>query len=357
MTDRYVELHAASAFSFLEGASQPEELIHRAAELSMPALAILDRNGVYGSARAHTSAIKKGVHAHVGAELAVSDFAPRLRPPSWLPNRCAFEPSRLPLLCLSSVGYQNLCRLITQMKLRQAAKSEGSATLEDLEQYAEGLVCLTGGEEGPLAAALALGGETEALKTAKQLVRIFGRENVYVELQRHYEREEEWRNQAALRIARTLGLPLLATNGVRYATAYDKELLDVLTAIRHHLPLEQAGRLLTRNNQRFLRSGQEMTELYRDIPHAVENTALLSGRLEFRLADLGYQFPRYPVDEGETMDSFLRKRVGEGVIKRYGCKHDSGFMQRVHKQIDYELSLIQRIFRLLFDCLGPGPVL
>jgi error-prone DNA polymerase len=114
----------------------------------------------------------------------------------------------------------------------QETKQEGVAIFDDLERHAAGLVCLTGGDEGPLAAALMCGGETAGHETVARLVRIYGRNNIYVELQRHCEREEEWRNQAALRIARSLQLPALATNGVRYAIPYDKEILDVFTAIR-----------------------------------------------------------------------------------------------------------------------------
>ena len=106
---------------------------------------------------------------------------------------------------------------------------------------------------------LARGGEDEGRKTVEQLLRIFGRANVYVELQRHQQREEEWRNQAAIRIARLLNLPLIATNGVRYATAYEREVQDLFTAIRHHVEFDQAGRLLTVNSRRHLRSGREMT--------------------------------------------------------------------------------------------------
>src|SRR5690349_16651670 len=119
MTERYIELHAASAFSFLEGSSQPEALVERAVALEMPAMALLDRNGVYGSARFHTSAKRNNVRAHVGAEIAVSGFGGRLLPPSWLPHQCSAEPARLPLLCESREGYQNLCRLVTRFKLRE----------------------------------------------------------------------------------------------------------------------------------------------------------------------------------------------------------------------------------------------
>src|SRR6202046_2298341 len=173
MTEQYIELHAASAFSFLEGASLPEDLIKRAAELNMPAMALLDRNGVYGSARFHTLAKKHGIRAHVGAEIAVSSLGKRLAPPSWLPHQHPPEAPRLSLLCTSRTGYQNLCQLITKFKMRETTKCEGAATLEDLQQYSSGLVCLTGGDEGPMAAALVQGGESEAVKVTEKLMRIF----------------------------------------------------------------------------------------------------------------------------------------------------------------------------------------
>jgi error-prone DNA polymerase len=343
MTEQYIELHAASAFSFLQAASPPEGLIERASEVEMPAMALLDHNGVYGAARFHTSAKRNAIRAHVGAEISVSSLGLRLTPPAWLPNQHKSEPARLPLLCTSRVGYQNLCQLITQFKMREVTKGDGAATFDDLGQYASGLVCLTGGDEGPLAAALTQGGEAAGRKTAEQLTRIFGRESVYVELQRHQEREEEWRNQAAIRIARSLNLPVIATNGVRYATAYDREVQDLFTAIRHHVELDQAGRLLTINSQRHIRSAKEMAVLFRDIPGAVENTVYLSSRLSFELSDLGYEFPHYPVPDVETMDSFLRKRVAEGVERRYGPKNDRDLMGRAKKQVERELVLIARL--------------
>ena len=343
MTKRYVELHAASAFSFLEGSSQPEGLVERAVELEMPAIGLMDRNGVYGCARFHTSAKRNSVRAHIGAEIAVSSFGSRLTPPAWLPHQHVPEPVRLPLLCESRTGYQNICQMITQFKMREANKCEGAATIADLQQYNTGLVCLTGGEEGPLAAALVAGGETAGRKVVEQIIQIFGKQNVYVELQRHQEREEEWRNQTAIRIARSLQLPVLATNGVRYATEYDREILDVFTAIRHHTELDQAGRLLALNNLRYLRSAREMVSLFRDVPHAVENTVELSSQLTFALDDLGYEFPRYPVPEGDSMDSFLRKRVAEGVARRYGPKKNQHLLERAKKQVEHELALIAKL--------------
>jgi error-prone DNA polymerase len=339
----YVELHARSAFSFLEGASMPEHLIQQAAHLEMPAMAILDRNGVYGAVRFHMEGQKRGVRAHIGAEVAVQDMGQRLRPPAYLPHQHPPEPVRLPLLAESRAGYQNLCRLITQYKLREPTKAEGSALTSDLEQYSEGIVCLTGGSEGPLAAALAHGGYDAARAAVERLVKVFGKKNVYVEVQRHFDRAEEHRNRAAVRIARTLNLPLLATGGVNYATPCEREVLDVFTCIRHRTTLDTSGRLLERNAERYLRSAKEMQRLFHDYPEAIANTRALSERLQFQMTNLGYEFPAYPVPDEETMDSFLRKRTEEGIRRRYLPKNDPALYAKAKQQGERELRLIQKL--------------
>jgi error-prone DNA polymerase len=344
MTDTgYVELHASSAFSFLEGASQPEGLIRAAVETKLPAMALLDRNGLYGAARFHSSAKANGVRAHIGAEIAVSDLGLCVRPPHWLPHQHLTQPARLPLLCTSRTGYQNLSQLITRFKMRERHKCEGAATMDDLAEFHEGLLCLTGGEEGPLAAALQRGGQSAGRECVEQLVEVFGQKNVYVELQRHGDRAEEVRNQAALRIAESLRLPVLATNGVRYATQYEREVLDVFTSIRHHVSLDQAGRLLQGNSLRQVRSARTMRHIFRDLPDAIENSLLVSQRLEFELNDLGYEFPLYDTPTGEPMDVFLKKRVAEGIENRYAPKCDPGLHERAKKQAERELALIEKL--------------
>ena len=345
MTDatEYVELHAASAFSFLAGASQPDTLAERAAQIEMPSVALADRNGLYGVARFHTMAKKSGVKAHIGAEIAVSSVGNNLTPASWLPHQCPDEPPRIVLLCASQNGYQNLCQLITRFKMRETKKTEGAATLEDLEEFSAGLICLTGGDEGPIAAALTRGGNDEASKLIERLAAIYGHGSLYLELQRHQQRDEECRNQSLLRLASSLRLPVIASNGVRYATEKDRELLDVFTTIRNHTSLDQAGRLLTPNASRSLRSAREMCALFRDIPEAVANTRIVSERLDFTLNDLGYQFPHYPVPDGETMDSFLEKRVEEGVRKRYGSGAKRSLFDKARGQVRHELKLIAKL--------------
>ena len=306
-------------------------------------MALLDRNGLYGAPRFHVTAEKLGLRAHVGAEIAVRDAGDRVRPPAWVPHCVPVEPVRFPLLAESATGYRNLCRLITRYKLREGTKAEGSATLADVQEHSAGLICLTGGDEGPLAAALASGGFDEAQSEVQGLVNLFGKQNVYVELQRHFDRNEEHRNQAAVRIARTLGLPLLATNGVNYAAAHDREVMDVLTTIRHHCSLETAGRLLAVNAERYLRSAGEMEELFRDLPEAIANTQELSERLSYKMCDLGYHFPNYPVPEGDTMQSFLEKRVAEGLRGRYLQKRKPKLFEKAKQQADRELELIGQL--------------
>jgi error-prone DNA polymerase len=362
----YVELHSRSAFSFLEGASLPENLVAACANLNMPAMALLDRDGVYGSPRFHMAAKKARIKAHIGAEVTCEYFSLPRHPSTTLRAGSGTEEIRnqksdssvpesalsevegclrgefcLPLLVSSRLGYQNLCRLITKMKLR-SAKGEGAVREGELREHAAGLICLTGGDDGPLAFALAHGGMEETRSCVERLTSIFSRENVYVELQRHFRREQEARNHAAIEIARSLQIPLLATNGVCYATPQERELCDVFTAIRNHRTLATAGRLLARNSERYLKSPQEMQALFADLPEAIANTVELSSRLTFTFKDLGYEFPKYPVAEGETMISFLRERTREGFQQRYGrCTSD--LQNRARCQIERELKLIEKL--------------
>ncbi|MGH9492512.1 MAG: PHP domain-containing protein, partial [Terriglobales bacterium] len=267
----YVELHSRSAFSFLEGAALPEELVEACAATGMPAMALLDRDGVYGAPRFHLAAKKAGVRAHIGSEITIYPAARAAIQNSKFKIQ-NHEPVHLPLLVATRAGYQNLCRLITRMKLRVPKHGECAATAQELAEHAAGLICLTGGDEGPLAAALARGGLEEGRQCLLELEEIFGGGNLCVEMQRHFDRREAARNQAAAQLARALGLPLVATNGVEYATATQRPLLDVFTAIRHHRTLATAGRLLARNSERHLKTPAEMVRLFADLPEAIAHT-------------------------------------------------------------------------------------
>jgi len=325
----YVELHAASAFSFLQGASLPETLVDRAAALGYPALALLDRDGVYGAPRFHRAAKTVGIKAIIGAELtietqaAVSSRQPPVasRQPEWW---------TLPVLVESADGYHNLCRLVTRMKLR-AAKGDGALALEELEGFTSGLVALAG-REVLRAGRYGVGGLLD------RLVGLFGRSNVYIEVQRHLRRDEETANESLVDLAGAYHVPLLATGGVRFAVPEERPLFDVLTCIHYGVTLETAGRRLAENAERYLKSPAQMAALFRDLPHAIEATSELAARLRYTMADLGYRFPDYPVPQGETQISFLRRLTQVGARERY-----RPFDDRARTQIARELDLIEKL--------------
>jgi error-prone DNA polymerase len=329
VTADYVELHTRSAFSFLEGASLPEELASRCAEFEQPAIALTDTHGVYGAPRFHLAAKKLGIRALIGAEVNGE------------------ENCRYTLLAESRRGYQNLCRLITRTKFRlpngqqrapntadaRGGKTENPfATDGDFGEFREGLICLTGGDEGPLADA------RKARERLERLVRTFGTGNVFVELQRHHRREQEARNQALAELARRMKLPLVATNGVTHATAERRELQDVLTCLRHKKTIADAGKLLNFNAERHMKTPAEMRALFADLPEAIANTRELAARIDFTLTDLGYEFPRYPAPKGETEMSYLRQLTDAGARRRY-----KPYYAAARDQVERELALIEKL--------------
>jgi error-prone DNA polymerase len=317
----FIEIHARSAFSFLQGASLPEEYAAYCANLNMPAMALMDRDGFYGSPRFYMAMKKAGLKGITGAEVTCADGA------------------RYPLLARTRTGYQNLCRLITRMKLRTEKHPkpgrEAAARPEELEEFSEGLLCLTGDENGPLAKAIERG---EGRQCLEKLVAIFGKGNVYAEIQRHYDREEEARNQKTISLARSLQVPLTASNGVCYTRAEQRQILDVFSCLHHSTTLAEAGRLLSRNAERHLKSPEEMARLFSDYPDALGNTLAIAAQCEFELEKLGYEFPKYPVPPGQTEMDFLRDRTREMARMRY-----QGGYQRARPQIEHELRVIEKL--------------
>src|SRR2546423_8387745 len=300
----YAELRAASAFSFLDGASLPEDLIYWAAQKDVPAMALVDTNGVYGAPRFYGAAKKAGIKALVGAELLLE---------------CS-SPLRTTVLVENQTGYKNLSKLITAGAANRE-KGKARFTWELIEQYAEGLHCVTRDDD----------------KTVEKIAGIF-KGRTHIELQRHSVREEEHHNQRLIALARKMKLPLVATNGVRYARVEDKPLHDVLTCIREGRNVDSAGRLLGINRQRHIKSAAEMCALFKDLPEAVSNAWELSQRLDFTLANLGYQFPQYPLPPGESDMSFLRKVAWNGATARF-----RPLTGKAQAQIEKELAMIEKL--------------
>ena len=316
-----VELHAASAFSFLRASSLPEALVERAAELGYTALALVDRDGLSGAPRFFKAARAAGIRPIVGAALSLPDGG------------------ALPLLVETPRGYRNLCRLITRTKAG-VSKGEGRLRFEMLEGLTEGVFALPGVET------LAVHSDADrragrALLDTDRLARIveaFGRDRVFVDVQRHRRREQEAANQALLGLAESLGLPAVATNGVRHATAKGRALLDVLTCIREKRTLATAGRLLAENAERHLKRPAAIAALFADRKDLLRNAEALGERLSFTLSDLGYRFPDYPVPPGETPLSFLRRVTESGARGRYRPYHE-----KARRQVERELALIGKL--------------
>src|SRR5262245_33313781 len=353
----YIELHVCSAFSFLRAGSFPEQLAEVAAELEMPAIALLDRNGVYGAQRFSVAAREHGVRPIIGAELSMEDG------------------SILPVLVENCAGYKNLCELLTQAHLR-SEKDKCPVRWEELTEFADGLVAFLGSarlqranaspprtfgilpkrtcpksrfthqikskQSSPMQNAfvstLQACAPQSAADRARFLIAAFGRENVFVELQRHFIRGEERINRELIDLGRANRLPLVATNGVQYAKRYGREVLDVFTCIREHTHLDAAGKLLTQNAERHLKSDREMRAIFADLSEAIENTSRLAERLTFSLENIGYEFPEYPVPAGHSMDSFLRTIVWFGAQQRYAA-----ISPKVKRQIEEELALISKL--------------
>ena len=331
--------------------------------MGLPAVALVDRNGVYGAPRFYKAAREAGLKALVGAEVTLREqshpegslaFArDRLRPKGSRASRRARRTTsgslaalgvsrtgedavRLTLLVESRTGYKNLCRLITAGALGKA-KGETAVSWDEVAAHAEGLHCLTGGAEGPVARAFQKGGADAARSELERLSALFpGR--LFVELGRHRRSEEEHRNQALVDLARRLRLPLLATNGVRYARTRDKELHDVLTAIRLHMTLDGAAGALAAERERHVKDAREMSELFADLPEAVGNAFELSQRLDFTLANLGYRFPDYPIPPGSTPASYLREVTWRGARTRF-----RPLTARAQAQIEKELAMIEKL--------------
>jgi error-prone DNA polymerase len=305
----YIELRCRSAFSFLDGASLPEDLVAAAVALGHETLALADFGGLYSAPRFFAAARKTGLHPIVGAEIALAASPSSPAPP-------------LLLLVEDRRGYRNLCRLITRMK-QGRGKGEGAATMDMLAEHAAGLIALLG--PAPRA-------------DAADLAALFGPGRAFLEVQRHLDADEERQNRAVLAQAAACALPVVATNDVRYATVDRSPTHDVLACIRAGVTVDEIGRRLPRNAERFLKPPAEMAALFADLPAAVACSHEIAARCRFTLSDLGYTFPCYPVPDGETQQSFLEAMTWQGAVARYQPMTD-----KVRAQLAHELRIIGKL--------------
>lgn len=324
----YVELHAYSNFSFLEGASHPETLATRAVALGLPALALTDRDGLYGSVRFGKTAKALGLPAIVGCEMTLDDGNPK---------STRDERPRLVLLVENAEGYKHLTQAIARAQFR-SRKNDARLQLEDLQGATQGLIALSAGPHGVIDRAIIAGNLERATQDAAILRDLFPNA-FYCELQHHLHQDDARRIRDLIEIAKTLALPLVATNGVHYAEQTDARLADILACIRHGVSLADAGTRLRPNGEYYLKNAQRMTRIFSAYPQALSNTLHIAERCSFRLERLAGQFPDFiPPAQYTTTTAYLRHLVAEGARKRYGDPPQTA----VVKQLEHELALIEK---------------
>jgi len=335
---RYAELHCRSNFSFLEGASHPEELVDRGVELGLQALALADRDGVYGAVRFAKQAKGTALGAIVGVELTLD--APELRPPrrrDLTPAESAQQP-RIVLLAADAGGYANLASAVSAAQLR-GKKRDARLRLGDFEGKSAGLIALSGSRHGWPEAALLRGDTATARERASALRDVFA-DRFHLELQHHLRPDDARLVLAQVALADELGIPYVATNGVAYADRRDALLCDVLTCVKYRTSLPKAGTLLLPNHEFFLKDAAQMTRIFAPYPAAIANTLAIAERCTFRLDKLAGQFPLFPVPpEERSTHGYLRTLVARGARERYG----DPLPVNVERQLEYELGIIARM--------------
>ena len=393
----YAELHCHTNFSFLDGASAPDELVERAVGLGLTGLAVTDHNGLYGAVRFVSAAEAVGLHPVVGLEIELLDPAvadpggiviparrPRRPPPpcgrpdapdatEGLPRRPRPTRARLPghrdpvkedlrgigervrgphlvLLARSQVGWRSLCRLVSRANM---AGTKGVPRFSQalLAEHTEGLVALSGCRDGELARRLRTGDLDGARAVAERYATLFGRgdgtatSGFFIELSHHLLPDDDWLVAEAAALAEAAGLPVVVANDVHYAAPEDRELADVLTAIRHGRSLETLGDLRRPDAESSLKSGAELASLGASLGGAAARSwaAGMSTAVELAAScsvDLGfeqYRFPGFPVPGGETPFSYLSELCWAGARKRY-----HPLTPAVVKRLAHELEVIER---------------
>ncbi len=302
----YAELHCWSNFTFLQGASHPEELVARAVELKLPAIALTDRDGLYGMVRFASAARRAGIEAIVGSELTFEDGTHAV------------------VLVEDALGYANCCELISLAQMR-GSKGDARLRVEDFGGRSKGLVLL--------AATL----DCERIVALRALFD----ERFYLEIQHHLTPEDAQRNLAIVALARTLRVPYVATNGVVYARQSEAQVADVLTCIKEGISLDEARALhrLRPNAEFHLKSATAMRSLFRTHPEALDATLRIAERCRFRLERLTGQFPLFPIPNDGSRQAYVRDLVMRGAIDRYGAP----LRIDVERQLEYELGIIAKM--------------
>ncbi|WP_333812573.1 error-prone DNA polymerase [Timonella senegalensis] len=347
----YGELHAHSAFSFLDGASEPEELAAEAARLGLSSLALTDHDGLYGVVRFAQAAKQLGLATSFGAELHLPTAAGRLDEPTGVPDPAA---DHLVAVARGADGYRALSSAIARAHLDAGKKGLANYTLEGLGRAAAGTwLVLTGCRKGRVRRLVDAGDLDGAYDYASQLVEVFGKENVAVETTWGAHALDFERAEKLAQVARRAGLPLVATTNAHYANPRVTRLAQTLSSIRANRSLDSMEPWLEATSTRHLRSDEEMRYLHRAHPYAVDNAARLAAQTTFDFALVAPNLPPYPVPAGHTESTWLRELTYAGALERYGSR-EAERVAGAWDKIDHELRIIEDLgfpgyFLIVYD--------
>lgn len=331
--NQFVHLHVHSEYSLLDGACRVERLCRRAAEYGSPAVALTDHGVMYGAMEFYYSARNARLTPIIGCEAYI---APRGRF-----DRTVREEAHVTLLAADLVGYRNLTALVSKGFL-EGYYYKPRIDLDLLEKHNDGLIVLSGCMSGLVSAPLLRNDYATAVRNAKTYVEIFG-DRFYIEMMRHGMPEEEVVGNGLLRVARELGVPIVATNDSHYLDQKDAPAHDVLLCIGTGKTVADTSRMRFYSDQFYLKSADEMYELWADLPEACENTVRIAERIDIRIPEKIFHLPQYPVpDTAKTDDEYLREICEHGLVDRYGeerVRSDSGLRDR----LEYELGVITKM--------------
>ena len=342
----FVHLHVHTEFSLLDGACRIDRIAKKAKALGQTALAVTDHGVMYGAVAFYKACQAEGIRPIIGCEVYV---APRSRFQKEHGTDSGY--SHLILLCRNERGYRNLCYLVS-CGFTEGFYVKPRIDWELLHEHAEGLICLSGCLAGEIPQALIRGDYERAKKKALELRELFGPENFYLEIQDHGIPEEKQAARELIRLSEDTRIPLVLTNDAHYIEKEDAYYQDVLMCIQTGKTVDEPNRMRFESQELYLKSEEEMRALFPEHPEAADNTVKIAERCHYDFTFGHYHLPRFKLPEGETDSAaYLRRLCEQGFAERYGDR------PQVHDQMDYELSMIEKMgfvdyFLIVSDFIG-----
>ena len=329
----FVHLHVHSEYSLLDGLARLSDLVQRATELNMPALALTDHGIMFGAIKFYHAARAAGIKPIIGIEMYMAPHRMSDRHP-----KRDRTPYHLVLLAQNNKGYQNLLRIATAGQL-EGFYYKPRVDKAYLQDRAQGLIALSGCDKGEIPTLLHRGQLDKAREAARWYRETFGPQNFYLELQVHQGLPELAEiNRQMIELGRELEIPLVATNDVHYVRPEDAPAQEILLCIQTNTTMRDPNRMRMGDESFYLKSPAQMAALFEELPEALQNTLLIAERCEINLDRTGYHLPAFPVPEDHTSQSYLRSLCEKGLTKRYEL-----ITPQIRDRLEYELDLIHRM--------------